>query len=93
MVGVEPSASNERLDFALAYFDAKEPQPPASTFAEPPHAGGGRRTRPLFCGRRYLYCPWIVIHRCTRSQGELLPLNEQKNIKIARRWESHRMTL
>ena len=52
MVGMEASASNERLDFALAQFDAEEPQPPASTFAVPKHTGGRRRTRRLFCGRR-----------------------------------------
>jgi hypothetical protein len=52
VVGMEASASNERLDFALAYFDAEEPHPPASTFAVPKHAGGTRRARLLFCGRR-----------------------------------------
>jgi hypothetical protein len=48
MVGMEPSASNQRLDFALAYFDAEEPQPLALTLAEPPHADGRRRARRLF---------------------------------------------
>jgi hypothetical protein len=93
LVSMELSASYERLDFALAYFDAEEPQPLASTFAVPKHTGGRRRARPLFCRRRSLYCPWIMIHQCTRSRGELLPLYEQKSIKIPRRWESHRMTL
>ena len=52
MVGIEAPASNERIDCALAQFDAEEPQPPASTFAVPKHAGGRRRARQLFCGRR-----------------------------------------
>ena len=52
MVGMEPSASNERLDFALAQFDAEEPQALASTFAVPKHAGGRRGARQLFWGRR-----------------------------------------
>jgi hypothetical protein len=73
VVGMEPSASNERLDFALAEFDAEEPRPPASTFAVSKHAGGRRRARAgqLFCGRRWLYCLWIMIHQCTRSQGRI----------------------
>jgi hypothetical protein len=57
MVGMELSASYERLDFALAYFDAEEPQPLAFTLAEPPHADGRRRARRLFCRRRLLHCP------------------------------------
>jgi hypothetical protein len=52
MVGIEASASNERLDFALAEFDAEEPQAPAPPFAVPKHTGGRRRTRQLFRGRR-----------------------------------------
>jgi hypothetical protein len=52
VVGMEASASNERLDFAFAEFDAEEPQAPASTFAVPKHTGGRRRTRQLFRGRR-----------------------------------------
>ena len=70
MVGMELSASYERLDFTLAYFDAEEPQPLALTLAEPPHADGRRRARRLFCRRRLLHCPWIMIHQCTRSRGE-----------------------
>jgi hypothetical protein len=93
MIGMEPSASNERLDFALAEFDAEEPQTPASTFAVPKHTGGRRGARQLFCVRRELNCPWIMIHQCTAPRANLLPLYEQKNIKIPRRWESHRMTL
>jgi hypothetical protein len=57
VVGTEASALNERLDFALAYFDGKEPHPPASTFAEPPHADGRRRARQRFRGRGHFCCP------------------------------------
>ena len=52
LVSTELSASNERLDFAFPQFNAEEPQPLASTFAVPKHAGGGRRTRQLFRGGR-----------------------------------------
>ena len=79
LVSMELSASNKRLDLALAYFDAEEPQPLALTLAEPPHADGRRRARRLFCRRRLLHCPWIMIHQCTRSRGEFAsPLRAEK---------------
>ena len=94
MVGIEASASNERLDFALAQFDAEEPQPLASTFAVPKHTGGRRRTRQLFRGRRELYCPGIMIHQCNRSPGRIcFPFTSRKISEILRQWESHRLTL
>ena len=52
LVSMELSASNKRLDLALAEFNAEEPHPPASTFAEPKHTGGRGRTRQRFCARR-----------------------------------------
>jgi hypothetical protein len=57
VVGMELSASNERLDFALAEFDTEEPQPPASALAMPKHTSGRRRTRRLFSCRGHLCRP------------------------------------
>jgi hypothetical protein len=77
VVGMEASASNERLDFALAKFDTEEPQPPASTFAVPKHTSGRRRARQLFCGRRQFYCPWIMIGAPVR-RGEIWSLSTRR---------------
>jgi hypothetical protein len=87
------SASNERLDFALAEFDAKEPQSPASAFAMPSIRAADAERDGFLAAGDISAVPRSSAISAPGRVGEFVPLYEQKNIKISGRWESHRMTL
>ena len=93
VVGMEASASNERLDFALAYFDGKESHPlrrrsrshrmrTADDERDGSFVAGDNSTVP---GSRSISAP--------ARGGEFGFSLRAENIKIVLRWESHRMTL